>query len=1148
MATCRVKRNTKTGEVGSVLVDRPFNEERANQVYAYFNSIGIPVRVSIDEMRDVLRQRGYNLEVTSDNRIGVSPDIIVNKPLEFLTTPFGEVLGFVDIDGTIYVDPDVAGTNTLIHEGAHIWIKGVREAAKKGDPRAKEIYNTIRDIVAPTVNTIIDTKKTGSLPTLKYVETPLDFDSDEYRGYHTAPNEDDKAIYDLLDVWGEDIYSNEAYFYYGDGDIKMDKASVRILQEVRNNPDALVTVYRAVPIGVTTINSGDWVSINREYAEAHGELLEGAYEIISKELPARQIFTDGNSLHEQGVVFNNEVEDLFVVHNMTLESLNKTSEDGRIPSPSVAIANKDIGFAPFGEISLVGGNEIINPSNPENRVFSADAYTPRYPEVTTQYINKRSELVEELANVLPEGVFDIESFYRSFNPNYSRSIKREDAVKLLAAKYQDLELLREDGRREYFNNKYGLEFLEELRNLEAEIFPTVEFEEIEVFEEGNLKVTPENALFIMKQKGIRAAEFTEANHLPGAFRAKFAPELKTMREIRSNRGSIVSSKEFNTIRDQISEDFHNIVNDFAYEYEVEDMYATFSSEALELLEKGESESYGKISEEDHNKLREFMNLVMTAPTEYFEAKPQRLVSMQEFSAAFVPSGVLSREQKDRLISYGLEVYEYSNEEDRRLKVKGFVEQRELAFQTNEMSSKVYNKLPSETDAAFRERLEEEVFARLMGDNAEEYLDSLGFTKEQAKTFIGRVKEFLEQIGEWLRGKKGFQDMTMDDIMQMSIVEFLDKSTTSLMLGEYVGPSDRVNVEELAFNSEVMITKKMPELTALANENAEKIKLKSREERIKEKEQEGRRVLKTDTAFLESNRDRLSGEVLKMGQPSDILKSVGITNKIETTTNFLERKVVGLKKHDLNFSSIEQIMRDIHNPAMVVKGEQGRVILVTDSYSAEGRPIVYILDNNYRKSNGEVVANITTGYALSNLFAITGEPLYVNNKKLANVLSAISEQINLGLGKPQIGNLEYDASNNTIVFNQPPVKDDEYHIANIRKIIQNSKSITNRTNVGHVDFRVSAIDMNGSNLSLSSSDIITYPTEVGDINYYTNSTGDLSQLREVFVTKQSELSETYYQLASIPGITKNQALEAYKHLYNIDMYNWETSSTVSCKNN
>jgi hypothetical protein len=52
---------------------------------------------------------------------------------------------------------------------------------------------------------------------------------------------------------------------------------------------------------INAINSGDWVTINRDYAKEHGEsALNGKYKIISKTVKAKDVFTNGDSIHEYG--------------------------------------------------------------------------------------------------------------------------------------------------------------------------------------------------------------------------------------------------------------------------------------------------------------------------------------------------------------------------------------------------------------------------------------------------------------------------------------------------------------------------------------------------------------------------------------------------------------------------------------------------------------------------------------------------------------------------------------------------------------------------------------------------------------------------------------------------------------------------------
>ena len=136
-------------------------------------------------------------------------------------------------------------------------------------------------------------------------ESSFSLEPEEYRGQHEAPNRTDEisASLDALgNVYPSDIYSSKALHYYGTGDDRMDRPSIDILQSLANDPDAKVTIYRAIPSDADgKINAGDWVTVNRDYAQLHGDsVLLGNYVIVSEEVPASDVFTNADSIHEQG--------------------------------------------------------------------------------------------------------------------------------------------------------------------------------------------------------------------------------------------------------------------------------------------------------------------------------------------------------------------------------------------------------------------------------------------------------------------------------------------------------------------------------------------------------------------------------------------------------------------------------------------------------------------------------------------------------------------------------------------------------------------------------------------------------------------------------------------------------------------------------
>ena len=176
----------------------------------------------------------------------------------------------------------------------------------------------------------------------------------EYRGQHTAPGKGSGApLHNMSDVYPDDIYSTESTRLYGVGDEKLDARAASLIRSFRGKPNEMLTIYRAVPksrasrikdierqqafimkygikprnvesdLNVSDyyerisdeleklksqpdeakidINNGDWVSPFKEYAVDHGEsALNGEYDIVSKRVRARDIYTSGDSWLEWG--------------------------------------------------------------------------------------------------------------------------------------------------------------------------------------------------------------------------------------------------------------------------------------------------------------------------------------------------------------------------------------------------------------------------------------------------------------------------------------------------------------------------------------------------------------------------------------------------------------------------------------------------------------------------------------------------------------------------------------------------------------------------------------------------------------------------------------------------------------------------------
>ena len=130
-------------------------------------------------------------------------------------------------------------------------------------------------------------------------------------------------------------------------------------------------------------------------------------EIFNESVPAESVPQD-----EENVKFSmrtpvESTKNLIAVHNLNEDKLNKALELGGFPMPSIAITKADIGHQGFGSISLVFGEETIDPQkNKKNTVYSADAWTPTFPRVEYEADSKVESRIRKKLNDLLVGIDD----------------------------------------------------------------------------------------------------------------------------------------------------------------------------------------------------------------------------------------------------------------------------------------------------------------------------------------------------------------------------------------------------------------------------------------------------------------------------------------------------------------------------------------------------------------------------------------------------------------------------------------------------------------------------------------------------------------------------------------------------------------------
>lgn len=116
------------------------------------------------------------------------------------------------------------------------------------------------------------------------------------------------------------------------------KAINTAIDAIKNGEkDVKVKVYRAVPTSVKEgkLRNGDWVTPSKKYAEMHGtNRLEGKYRIIEDEVPANQLWWDGNDANEFGFDDGKEYKYKNAKNNRKLNDLVTYDDNGDVIPPS----------------------------------------------------------------------------------------------------------------------------------------------------------------------------------------------------------------------------------------------------------------------------------------------------------------------------------------------------------------------------------------------------------------------------------------------------------------------------------------------------------------------------------------------------------------------------------------------------------------------------------------------------------------------------------------------------------------------------------------------------------------------------------------------------------------------------------------------
>lgn len=126
--------------------------------------------------------------------------------------------------------------------------------------------------------------------------------------------------------------------------------------------------------------------------------------------------------------------DLIVTHNISADSIMHADKMGGLPLASVAVAKQSNPLTNFGEVTLIGSRNYIDPKGVNKaQVFGSDIYSPRYPRISYEYSAKNQKALfnrfEKSAKEIEDRAFDYDFTQGLGDTGAKQAMLNSDAVK-----------------------------------------------------------------------------------------------------------------------------------------------------------------------------------------------------------------------------------------------------------------------------------------------------------------------------------------------------------------------------------------------------------------------------------------------------------------------------------------------------------------------------------------------------------------------------------------------------------------------------------------------------------------------------------------------------------------------------------------------
>lgn len=528
------------------------------------------------------------------------------------------------------------------------------------------------------------------------------------------------------------------------------------------------------------------------------------------------------SPESDNIYYQSDDRELVVTHGTTLKKLEDALELGAMPMPSLAITKYQNVSNQYGEILFVGGSDVLKGDS----AFAADIYSTRrvYPEFS---LNKDGDKFIE--NITDKYSKKGKYFWIS---NIERELERGGNGYMLKALYlaEKGELTDLDGsifkvtqdmtdEQKLDFSKWEKDFVKKYtdKRILAGYTPS-----------GNKKYVSydlANVLNIMKKSNLRGSENISSGNIH-ALRGVWAKELKTIEEIKKEKGRLSDNETYKKFTEAMEKDADNLINLLMTEEKAKDLRASYinyydyvidealmlikpNSNIKNILKKAELRS----DKEAVDAVKNFIDVVKATPAKYFEAKPRRAVDFYEFNGVILPTDKEYDEVANKLSERGLRVVRSDNQK------QALQEFNDVFFQGRTIRRGSYNPT-TQVITLFKEANPSTIIHELGHFFTMKYVKALEETGQQEKlagfyNWLG-INSIDEATTEtWEKMARGFETYALEGVAPNASTESVFQRMKQWLVGVYqdlkgkVIPPEEINDDVRAFFDGMLATEQTP---------------------------------------------------------------------------------------------------------------------------------------------------------------------------------------------------------------------------------------------------------------------------------------------------------------------------------------------------